>query len=132
MVSAPPSEAAPPAAALPATAPLAALALAVVPTWASRAFLRNSSGATGSSTASWRLVLRSCLRKLSQRSHWRTWRRPGALERRRPSATSPSSSRTVSHVIWRASAASASETRARTSSDLMEGTVASIASAICS
>ncbi len=52
--------------------------------------------------------------------------------RRRPSATSPSSSRTCSHVIARASAASASDTRARTSSDLTDGTVVSIASEICS
>ncbi len=56
----------------------------------------------------------------------------GALERRSPSATSPSSSRTFSQVSWRAWEASASDTRARTSSDLTDGIVVSIASAICS
>ena len=40
--------------------------------------------------------------------------------------------RTSSQDSVRASAASASDTRARTSSDFTEGTVVSIASAICS
>ena len=50
----------------------------------------------------------------------------------RPSATSPSSIRTSSQESRRASAASARDTRARTSSDFTDGTVVSIASAICS
>ena len=49
-----------------------------------------------------------------------------------PSATSPSSWRTSSQLSIRASAASARLTRARTSSDLTDGTVVSIASAIWS
>ena len=108
------------------------LAAAVVPRWASSVFLSSSSGATGKTAASALLVSRSCLRKAVQRSQVRRCRRTGALVRRSPSATSPSSSRTSSQVSSRASAASASDTRARTSSDLTDGTVVSIASAICS
>ena len=119
--AAPPEAAAPP--------PLAA---AEVPRWASSVFLSRSSGPTGKSAASALLVSRSCLRNVAQRSQVRRWRRTGALVRVSPSATSPSSWRTSSHDSRRASEASASETRARTSSDLTEGTVVSIASAICS
>jgi hypothetical protein len=77
-------------------------------------------------------VLRSSRRKTLQRSHVRKWRRTGADVRTKPSATWPSSSRTSSQVRSRASAASASDTRARTSSDFTLGTVVSIASEICS
>ena len=130
--SAPPAAA--PAAAVPppAAAAVPPLAAAVVPRWASSVFLSSSSGATGKTAASALLVSRSCLRKAVQRSQVRRCRRTGALVRRSPSATSPSSSRTSSQVSSRASAASASDTRARTSSDLTDGTVVSIASAICS
>ena len=55
------------------------------------------------------------------------WRRAGVLSLTRPSATSPSSRRTSSQLSLRASAASASAMRARTSSDLTDGTVVSIA-----
>ena len=72
-------------------------------------FLSSSSGPTGKTAASARFVWRSCLRKSWQRSHVRRWRRTGGLVRRRPSATSPSSSRTSSQVSSRASAASASD-----------------------
>ena len=122
---------APPAAAVLAAA-VAPPAEAVVPRWVRISFLNSSSGATGKIAASALFVSRSCLRNVAQRSHWRRWRRTGALVRRSPSATSPSSSRTSSQVSSRASAASASDTRARTSSDLTDGTVVSIASAICS
>ena len=57
---------------------------------------------------------------------------PGRSSCARPSATWPSSSRTSSQVRSRASAASASDTRARTRSDFTLGTVVSIASAIWS
>ncbi len=90
-------------------------------------------GPTGSSAASARLVFLSSARKVVQRLQLRRWRRTRGLGRRwRPSAISASSMRTSSHESSRASAASASETRARTSSDYTEGTVVSIASAICS
>ena len=78
------------------------------------------------------MFARSCLRNVAQRSHVRMWRRTGALVRVMPSATAPSSTRTSSQDSSRASAASASDTRARTSSDFTDGTVVSIASAICS
>jgi hypothetical protein len=78
------------------------------------------------------LVCLSCFLKVEQRWQPRTWRRTGALTPVSPSAHSPSSSRTSAQVSLRASAASARETRARTSRDLTDGTVVSIASAICS
>ena len=61
-----------------------------------------------------------------------TWRRTGPETLRSPSAASASSSRTSPQVSWRAWVASASEIRARTSSDLTPGTVVSIAWAISS
>ncbi len=91
-----------------------------------------SGGAATGGAASALFVSRSCLRKAEQRSHCLRWRRTGGVRRLSPSATSPSSSRTSSQDIWRASAASASPTRARTSRDLTLGTVVSIASAIWS
>ena len=78
------------------------------PACASRTFLSSSSGPTGKTAASARFVWRSWRLKSWQRSHVRRWRRTGGLVRRRPSATSPSSSRTSSQVSSRASAASAS------------------------
>ncbi len=122
---APPAAAEPPAAAPPPAA-------VVVPRWARKSFLNSSSGPSGKTAASALLVSFSCARKAAQRSHAFTCRRAGAPRRLRPSATSPSSKRTSSHDICRASAASASETRARTRSDFTDGTVVSIASAIWS
>ena len=123
----------PPAATLPAeAAAVPPPAAAVVPRWARIVFLSSSSGPTGNTAASALLFARNCLRKVTQRSQVRRWRRTGAVVRRRPSATSPSSPRTSSQVSRRASAASASDTRARTSSDFTDGTVVSIASEICS
>ncbi len=122
-----------PAAAEPApAAPAAAAPPADMPPWAIRNFLSSSSGPTGKTAASALFVEPSCFLKVEQRSQPRRWRRTGGLMRRMPSDHSPSSSRTSSQVSLRDSAASASETRARTSSDLTEGTVVSIASAICS
>lgn len=130
----------PAAAPPPAEAPVPAAEVAAVapepaewPTWMNANCLSNASGPNGSSAASALFVSRSWTRKVEQRSQVRRCRRTGALGRRlRPSATSPSSSRTWSQLNKRASAASASETRARTSSDLTLGTVVSIVSAICS
>ena len=133
-----PADSAPPVPidAVPAAAVLAAAVApapdAVVPRCVSSSFLKTMTGPTGKTAASARLVSLSCLRNVEQRSHERRWRRTGGLVRRRPSATSPSSSRTSSQLSRRASAASASDTRARTSSDLTDGTVVSIASAIWS
>ena len=133
-----PAEIAPLAAALPAAdapAPPAAPApppLAVVPRWASTSFLKSSSGPTGKMAASALFVSFSVPRKAVQRSQVLRCRRTGGGIRFRPSATSPSSSRTSPHESWRASAASASDTRARTRSDLTLGTVVSMASAIWS
>ncbi len=79
------------------------------------------------------LVRLSSVWKAPQRLQERRWRRTGALALgSRPSATSASSIRTCSQESNRASEASASERRARTSSDLMLGTVVSMASAIWS
>ena len=61
-------------------------------------------------------------RKSAHSSHSRTWRRTGPETLRRPSAASESSTRTSPQVSRRAWLASASEIRARTSSDLTEGT----------
>ena len=107
-------------------------AAAVVPMCVTSSFLNSSSGPIGNRAASALLLLRRYLRKSVQRSQVRRWRRTGAVVRLRPSATSPSSIRTSSHESRRASAASARDTRARTSSDFTDGTVVSIASAICS
>src|SRR5215216_3286131 len=102
------------------------------PAFASHSFLKKISGPSGYTAASARVVLRSSTRKVRQRSQVLRWRRTGAVVRASPSATWPSSSLTSSQVRSRASAASASDTRARTRSDLIDGTVVSIASAICS
>jgi hypothetical protein len=81
-----------PAAAPVAAAPLpAAPAAPAAPLWATRNFLRSSSGPTGKTAASARFVAPSCLSNARQRSHSRTWRRIGGERRSRPSATSPSS-----------------------------------------
>jgi len=122
-----------PEAALPAPAPPPPPASEVSPTCARKSFFAISNGPTGSISASALLVARSSVRKVAQRSHERRWRRTGGVvRRRRPSAISPSSMRTSSQLSCRASAASASDTRARTSNDLTLGIVVSIASAICS
>ena len=123
-----------PAPAVPAPAAAAPVpeAAAVVPMCVTSSFLNSSSGPIGNRAASALLLLRRYLRKSVQRSQVRRWRRTGAVVRFRPSATSPSSIRTSSHESRRASAASARDTRARTSSDFTDGTVVSIASAICS
>ena len=94
--------------------------------------LRAIRGPTGNSAASIFSLERTWERKSAHSSHSRTWRRTGAETLRRPSAASESSTRTSPQVSRRAWLASASEIRARTSSDLTEGTVVSIAAAISS
>ncbi len=101
--------------------------------WVSASFLSRTIGPIGSSAVSALLVSLSWTWKFEQRLQARRWRRTRAPGRRwSPSATSASSIRTSSQESMRASAASASDIRARTSSDLTLGTVVSIASAICS
>ncbi len=142
-----PAEIAPPAAAVPAAPvarpappasppapepPAPEAAPVPKPSLAMPSFLRITTRPTGYTAASALLVLRNSERKVRQRSQDFRWRRTGAVVRVSPSATWPSSIRTSSQVRSRASAASASPTRARTRRDFTLGTVVSIASAIWS
>ena len=89
--------------------------------------LKAIRGPTGTSAASTLSLERSWERKSEHSSQSRTWRRTGPESLRSPSAASARSIRTSPQVSWRAWLASASEIRARTSSDLTEGTLVSIA-----
>ena len=94
--------------------------------------LNATSRPAGASAAIALSLLRTWVRKSAHSSQSRTWRRTGPETLRSPSAASASSSRTSPQVSWRAWLASASEIRARTSSDLTEGTLVSIVEAISS
>ncbi len=94
--------------------------------------LNATSAPTGNSAAITFSLERTWERKSEHSSQSRTWRRTGPETLRRPSAASASSSRTSPQVSWRAWLASAREIRARTSKDLTEGTLVSIAAAISS
>ena len=120
------------AAAAPPVAPALPAPNLASPSFSRIVFFSSRIGPSGKIAASARLLARSCVRKLRQRSHSLTCRRTGAASDAIPSAAAPSSRRTSSQVSLRASAASARPIRARTSSDLTLGTVVSITSAICS
>ena len=75
---------------------------------------------------------RNSPRKSAHISQRLTWWRTGPDALRSPSAASASSSRTSPQVSWREWVASASDIRARTSSDLTAGTVVSIVVAMSS
>ena len=123
----------PPAAPAPAPAlPAPAVPAVPRPSLAAMKPLKAMIGPIGKSAARAFSLERTWERKSAHSSHSRTWRRTGAETLRRPSAASPSSIRTSPQVSRRAWLASAREIRARTSSDLTEGTVVSIAAAISS
>ena len=92
----------------------------------------SASGPIGAIAASVFVFERSWPRNSPQPSQRLTWWRTGPEALRRPSAASASSSRTSPQVSWREWVASASDIRARTSSDLTAGMVVSIVSAISS
>ncbi len=129
LLTAPVAPAPAPAPAAPAPAPPEAPPKPSLP---AMKLLRASRPPAGKSAARTLSLERTWERKSEHSSHSRTWRRTGPVILRRPSAASASSSRTSPQVSRRAWLASASEILARTSSDLTEGTLVSIADAISS